>query len=258
MELNLRGKTALVTGASKGIGLAIAHLLAEEGCSLHLVARTEAALQAARQAIQSRHNVGVSLHPLDLAVGSSVDRLAEACGADTDILVNNAGAIPGGALDMIDERKWRDAWDLKVFGYVNMTRAFLARMKARGGGVIVNVVGLAGEKHDYGYVAGSAGNASLIAFTRAVGSRSIDDGVRVVGVNPGATETDRIVTLMRTRAEREFGDPTRWLDYMKKLPLGRAAKPEEIAGLVAFLASERAAYISGVVYTVDGGAGARN
>jgi NAD(P)-dependent dehydrogenase (short-subunit alcohol dehydrogenase family) len=257
MELGLQGKTALVTGASKGIGLAVARLLAEEGCNLHLVSRTEAALQAARQGIVMRHNVAVTVHALDLAQSSSVNRLSASC-PDVDILVNNAGAIPGGTLDAVDEKRWREAWDLKVFGYINMTRAFLAQMAKRGSGVIVNVVGLAGEKFDAGYVAGSAGNASLMAFTRAVGSTSLDKGVRVVAVNPGPVETDRIVTLMKTRAEREFGDASRWLDYMKKLPMGRAAKPEEVANLVAFLASDRSAYTTGVVYTLDGGIGARN
>jgi NAD(P)-dependent dehydrogenase (short-subunit alcohol dehydrogenase family) len=257
MDLGLQGKTALVTGASKGIGLAVARLLAEEGCNLHLVSRTEAALQAARQGIVMRHNVSVTVHALDLAQSASVDRLAGAC-SDIDILVNNAGAIPGGTVDAVDEKRWREAWDLKVFGYINMTRAFLAHMTKRGSGVIVNVVGLAGEKFDAGYVAGSAGNASLMAFTRAVGSTSLDKGVRVVAVNPGPVETDRIVALMKTRAEREFGDASRWLDYMKKLPMGRAAKPEEVANLVAFLASDRSAYTTGVVFTLDGGIGAKN
>jgi len=139
-----------------------------------------------------------------------------------------------------------------------MTRAFLAHMSRRGRGVIVNVVGLAGEKFDAGYVAGSAGNASLMAFTRAVGSTSLDKGVRVVAVNPGPVQTDRIVTLMKTRAQREFGDAGRWEEYLKKLPLGRAAKAEEVASLVAFIASDRSAYTTGVVYTLDGGIGARN
>ena len=257
MDLNLQGKTALVTGASKGIGLAVAKLLAAEGCNLHLVARGKETLEAAREAIRKRHQIAVALHPLDLSQSESVGQLAEAC-RDIDILINNAGAIPGGTLAMIDEARWRAAWDLKVFGYINLTRAFLALMAQRGRGVIVNVIGLAGEKMDAGYVAGSAGNASLIAFTKAVGSTSLDKGVRVVGCNPGPVETDRIVTLMKTRAEREFGDAGRWQEYLKKLPLGRAAKAEEVADLVAFLASDRAGYISGTVTTIDGGLGARS
>ena len=257
MDLNLHGKTALVTGASKGIGLAVAKALAAEGCNLHLAARGKETLEAAREAIRKRHQVAVALHPLDLSRGESVGQLAESC-RDVDILVNNAGAIPGGTIDMIDEARWRAAWDLKVFGYINLTRAFLALMEKRGRGVIVNVVGLAGEKMDAGYVAGSAGNAALIAFTKAVGSTTLDKGVRVLGCNPGPVETDRIVTLMKTRAEREFGDAGRWREYLKKLPLGRAAKVEEVADLVTFLASDRAGYISGTVYNIDGGLGARS
>ena len=257
MDLNLHGKTALVTGASKGIGLAVAKALAAEGCNLHLVARGRETLEAAREAIRKRHQVAVALHPLDLSRSESVGQLAESC-RDVDILINNAGAIPGGTIDMIDEARWRAAWDLKVFGYINLTREFLALMAKRGRGVIVNVVGLAGEKMDAGYVAGSAGNAALIAFTKAVGSTSLDKGVRVLGCNPGPVETDRIVTLMKTRAEREFGDASRWQEYLKKLPLGRAAKAEEVADLVAFLASERAGYISGTVTNIDGGLGARS
>src|SRR5579859_3796323 len=109
MDLNLRGKTALITGASKGIGLAVARLLAEEGCTLHLVARTRETLEAARDEIRSRHQVAVTLHPLDLSRSQSVADLTQAC-RDVDILINNAGAIPGGSLDMVDEARWRAAW----------------------------------------------------------------------------------------------------------------------------------------------------
>ena len=256
MDLNLTGQTALITGGSKGIGRAVAERFAAEGCNLHLVARTAADLDLAKSVIEQAHDVAVTTHALDLATSRSVDHLAEVC-SEVPILVNNAGAIPAGNLAAIDEARWRAAWDLKVFGYINMTRAFLALMAARGHGAIVNVIGLAGEKPDSGYVAGSTGNASLMAFTRAVGGASLEDGVRVVAVNPGAVETDRLVTLMRTRAEDQLGDAERWRELLGRLPLGRAATVQEVADMVVFLASERAAYISGTVITIDGGHAAR-
>jgi NAD(P)-dependent dehydrogenase (short-subunit alcohol dehydrogenase family) len=253
MELNLRGRTALITGASKGIGVASAEALAAEGVNVILVSRTQADLDAARERIAARHNVGVQVDAYDLSDSRNVDRLA-AEHADIDILVNNAGAIPGGDLWQVTEDRWRQAWDLKVFGYINMCRAFYAEMKARGRGVIINVLGMAGEKMDKGYIAGSSGNASLMAFTRALGGSAGDDGLRVVGINPGAIATERLVTLMKGRAQARFGDENRWGELMKPLPMGRAGKPEEIAAMVAFLASDMSAYTSGTIITIDGGA----
>ena len=256
MDLELKGKTALVTGASKGIGLAVAQALAAEGCNLHLTARSAEMLQDNKQAIEAEHGVSVAIHPMDLSQRGNPVALAEAVG-DLDILINNAGAIPGGDLLSVDEDTWREAWDLKVFGYINMTREYLRRMKARGAGVIVNVTGLAGENYDYNYIAGTAGNAGLMAFSRGVGSRSIDFGVRVLAVNPGPVQTDRITALLRTRAKSEFGDEERWQGLTENWPLGRAAMVEECADLVVFAASARASYISGVVLTLDGGLAAR-
>ncbi|HVZ08548.1 short-chain dehydrogenase/reductase [Rhodopila sp.] len=256
MDLQLAGRTALITGASKGIGLASAEALAAEGVNVILVSRTQADLDAARQALLARHNAGVEVHALDLADSRNVDFLAERH-PGIDILVNNAGAIPGGDLWAIDERRWREAWDLKVFGYINMCRAFYAAMKARGRGVIINILGMAGEKVDRGYIAGSSGNASLMAFTRALGGSAGDDGLRVVGINPGAIATERLVTMMQTRAQDRFGDAARWQELMKPLPMGRAGKPEEIGAMVAFLASDLSAYTTGTIITIDGGAAHR-
>jgi 3-oxoacyl-[acyl-carrier protein] reductase len=256
MELGLRGRKALVTGASKGIGRACAEMLAEEGCDVVLVSRTAADLQKARDDIAGRHNVAVRYYALDLSDSRNVDRLAADC-ADTDLLVNNAGAIPGGNIAAIDEARWRVAWDLKVFGYINMTRRFYALMAARRQGVIVNIIGAAGENPDSDYIAGSSGNASLMAFTRAMGGTAPRDGLRVMGVNPGPVMTERLVTLMRTRAQSNFGDPEKWTEYMKPLAFGRAAKPEEIAWMVAFLASDKSAYTTGSIVTIDGGGSSR-
>ncbi len=251
MDLNLRGKLALVTGASKGIGLACARQLAEEGCHLHLASRTKADLERARETIQARHNVSVTIHAIDLRDGDAARSLASAC-SDIDILVNNAGAIPAGDLQAIDEARWRDAWDLKVFGYINLCRAAYPAMKVRGGGVIVNVLGAAGERPTWGYVAGSAGNASLMAFTRALGGSSLVDGVRVVGCNPGLIRTERMETMLRATAQVKLGDPARWQELIPTNP--PVGTPEQCADLVAFLASDRASHISGTIVTIDGGA----
>ena len=257
MDLNLSGKRVLITGASKGIGAAAASVFAEEGCHVRLAARSADALAEAASRLSRAHNVEATAHPADLRNADDIARLAAEV-ADVDILVNNAGDIPGGPLEAIDEATWRHAWDLKVFGYINLCRIYLARMKARGAGVILNVIGAAGERSDVNYVTGAAGNAALMTFTRALGSRSLDHGVRVVGVNPGPVETDRILTLMKTRAVQQFGDEDRYPELMARYPLGRAASPREIADLLAFLASDRSAYTTGVVFTVDGGLSARS
>jgi NAD(P)-dependent dehydrogenase (short-subunit alcohol dehydrogenase family) len=256
MELGLRGKKALITGASKGIGRACAEVLAEEGCDVTLVSRTAADLEKARVEIAGKHNVGVRVFALDLSDGKNIDKVAAEC-ADIDILVNNAGAIPGGNIDAVTEERWRTAWDLKVFGYINMTRRFYAQMRERRRGVIVNVLGAAGQNPDFNYIAGSSGNASLMAFTLAMGGMSPRDNLRVVGINPGPVMTERLITLTKTRAKDTLGDESRWEELMKGHAFGRAAKPEEIAWMVAFVASDKSAYTTGNIITIDGGGSSR-
>ena len=250
MDLNLKGKVALVTGGSRGIGRACAEVLASEGCSLHLAARDEAALSAAKREIESAYGVAVSIHPVDLSRSDEARALAESC-ADIDILVNNAGAIPRGDLWQIDEPRWREAWDLKVFGYINLCQAVYAQMRSRGQGVIINVIGAAGERPRIDYITGGMGNASLMALTRALGARSLKDGIRVVGVNPGLIQTQRLETQLRIVAQTRLNDPERWRELVPKDP--QPGEPEDIGRLVAFLASDCAKYITGTVVTADGG-----
>ena len=252
MDLHLRGKRVLITGASKGIGAAAAEAFAEEGCHLRLAARSGDQLNALADRLRSAHQIAASVHVTDLRKPGDIARLVQDA-ADIDILVNNAGDIPGGSIDKIDEATWRHAWELKVFGYINLTRAIYAHMKTRGHGVIVNDIGAAGEKFDANYICGSAGNAALMAFTRALGGKSLADNIRVVGINPGAVGTDRHVTLLKTRAKNQFGDESRYREFQKGLPLGRPAHAREIGDLMAFLASDRSGYTSGVIFTVDGG-----
>ena len=252
MDLHLRGKRVLITGASKGIGAAAAEAFAEEGCHLRLAARNVAQMTALPEHLRSRHQIDVQVHGVDLRNADELAALARDA-ADIDILVNNAGDIPGGSIDAIDEVKWRHAWELKVFGYINLTRSIYAQMKARGHGVIVNDIGAAGEKFDANYITGSTGNAALMAFTRALGGKSLKDNIRVVGINPGPVGTDRHVTLMKTRAKTQLGDESRYKELQQGLPLNRPAHPREIADLMAFLASDRSGYTSGIIVTVDGG-----
>ncbi len=246
MDMGLKDKRVLVTGASKGIGLAAAKGFAAEGAKPIIVSRTEADLERAVKSIKQETGVDVEWRAVDLSDGDAARKLE-----DIDILVNNAGAIPAGTLDEIEEPRWREAWDLKVFGYINMTRAVYANMRKQGHGVIVNVIGAAGERPKAGYIAGSAGNASLMAFTRAMGGPALRDNIRVVACNPGLTVTDRMETMLRGTANEQYGDPERWRECMPTDP--PPAEAEDVADLVVFLASKRARMITGTVVTLDGG-----
>lgn len=252
MDLKLHGRTALVTGGSKGIGFAIARFLAAEGCALHLVSRNTADLEAARRRLLQDGGADVQVHAMDLAERGAAERLAAAA-PELDILVNNAGSTPRGTLLDVDEDRFRAAFDLKVFGYINLCRAYYGRMKARGRGVIINILGNGGEAPDAGYIAGAACNASLMAFTRALGGQSDRDGIRVVGVNPGPVATERLVGLMKTEAKRRFGDESRWEELGRGFPFGRAATVDEVAATVALLASDLSSYTTGTIVTIDGG-----
>jgi NAD(P)-dependent dehydrogenase (short-subunit alcohol dehydrogenase family) len=253
MDLRLRGKRVLITGASKGIGAAGAEVFAEEGCDVVIAARSGEALEELSRRLRSSHQVNVTPHVVDLRDGKALAKLAEAAGP-IDILVNNAGDIPQGTIETVDEEKWRHAWELKVFGYINLTRHIYQKMKAQGHGVIVNILGAAGERLNSGYIAGSTGNAGLMAFTRTLGGRSLlDDNIRVVGINPGTVETDRMTTRLKENAKQKFGDENRWRELIKNYPRGRAASPREIADMMAFLASDRSGYTTGVIMTIDGG-----
>lgn len=257
MDLRLAGKCALITGGSKGIGRAAAESFAAEGCNLVLVSRTANDLAAAKEQIARKANVRVDTVAADLSDSKYVDQLAKNF-PNVDILVNNAGAIPGGKLLDIDEKAWRKAWDLKVFGYVNMCRAFYRVMKERGSGVIVNVIGNAAQTRDPEYICGVTGNAGLMAFSQSLGSVSPHDGIRVVAINPGPVETERLVGLMKRKALDRTGDADSWRDLLKPLPFGRACSPEEIGSMITFLASDRCGYNSGSVVTIDAGHSARS
>src|SRR5690349_10508409 len=239
MDLRLKGKSVLITGGSKGIGLACGKAFAAEGCRIHLAARNRERLDEAARTLG-----GATVHAVDLRDGAGLRQLARDC-AHVDILVNNAGDIPGGTIETVDEAKWRHAWELKVFGFINLTRELYPRMRERKSGVIVNVIGMAGESHPFEYICGAAGNAGLAAFTKAMGKGSREHGVRVLGVHPPSTRTDRIVALMKTAAKAKWGDESRYEELM-----GSVIEPEQVGDTVCFLASPRAGQLSGVVLNI--------
>jgi NAD(P)-dependent dehydrogenase (short-subunit alcohol dehydrogenase family) len=252
MDLRLRGQTALITGGSRGIGLGVARLLAEEGCRLHLVSRRPENLETARQRISAEFGAEVHCHAVDLSQPQAAVKLAlELRGVD--ILINNAGSIPQGSLVKIDQQALEAAWSLKLFGFLNVAREIYAAMCERRSGVIVNVIGASGERPRADYIAGSMANAALVAMSRALGAESPKFGVRVVGLNPAATETERQRLRWEARAEKELGDCNRWRELTQGYPFGRLATVDEIASAIVFLASGRASYISGTILTVDGG-----
>lgn len=252
MDLQLRGQKVVITGASQGIGEGLAEVFAEEGCNLHLVARSGDKLIRLAERLRDQHGITVVVQEQDIAAKGAAEAIGKAAGR-VDVLVNNAGAIPGGDLWQVDGERWREGWAVKVFGYIDLCREFYAGMKAAGGGVILNNIGNGGENTDFRYIAGSTGNAALMAFSRALGGRSLDDGIRVLGINPGPVATDRIVNIMKKRAREQWDDESRYVELLAAYPLGRAASVREVADLFAFLASPRSAYTSGTIITVDGG-----
>jgi NAD(P)-dependent dehydrogenase (short-subunit alcohol dehydrogenase family) len=252
MELGLRDKVVLVTGASKGIGKACARAFAAEGCRLSIAARSAPDLERVADEITQRFNVEVRVHPGDLTRAEDLAALAEAC-RQVDVLVNNAGAVPTGPIERVTDEDWRRGFDLKVFATVGLTREIYMAMCARRSGVVVNIIGNCGERPDPDIIIATIANTGLMGFTRALGAESPNHGVRVVGVNPGPTETERLVHLMQRKSEDRTGDPGRWRELVAPLPFGRPATPAEVADMVVFAASDRASFVSGAVLTVDGG-----
>ncbi|AJY45468.1 short-chain dehydrogenase/reductase [Martelella endophytica] len=249
MDLKLQGSTVLITGGSKGIGFAAAEAFAREGCRLILTARSADTLAEARERLAG---FDVKVIAADLSEVSERVRLVEEAGP-VDILVNNAGAIPGGDIFNLDIATIEQGFKLKVFGYIHLTQLVLEAMKARQSGTIVNIIGDLGRAPRYDYIAGTTANAGLIAFTEALGARSTDWNVRVFGINPAGTGTERVEKVARGRAKSMYGDEERWREVLANLPFNRLAAPEEVARLIVSLASPALGYMSGNVVDFDGG-----
>ena len=252
MDLQLKGKRVLITGGSKGIGASCGHAFAAEGCDVILVSRSPDLLKQTGDEIRSRHQVSVETHAAELSQGPAREATMKKF-TDIDILVNNAGAIPGGSILDVSMERWIESWQLKMFGYIHMTKLTLEQMKPRGSGIICNIIGMAGPAPRWDYVAGSTANAGLNAFTKAIGSRSVDFGVRVFGINPAATRTDRIMSLSRQRAKTSFGDENRWEETLGDLPFKRLKEPDEVAALAVMCCAPQVEYLSGCMIDMDAG-----
>jgi NAD(P)-dependent dehydrogenase (short-subunit alcohol dehydrogenase family) len=254
MQLGLEGKVAIVTGGSKGIGRATALGLIAEGASVLVCARGKEALEdtirLAREKGEGRI-IGIQADLTDgEAIKEVVSRSLEVFGR-VDILVNNAGsARPGDFLKLPDEA-WLDDWKLKFFGYVRMAREVFPRMQQQKSGVIINIIGTGALKPMGSYMIGGAANAALNHFTKALADEGAKYGVRVVGINPGPILTERLQRFLSTFSP---GTDDAEEAMRRMTPLGRVGAPEEVADLVLFLASDRAAFIHGTNITIDGGA----
>jgi 3-oxoacyl-[acyl-carrier protein] reductase len=257
MELGLKGKTVLVTGGSKGIGRATARAMAAEGARVMICSRSAPALEEAAGAIRRETGQAVEIVAADLsrlegvesAAAAAIQRLGR-----LDVLVNNAGAIKGGDFLAIPDEEWMTGWSLKLLGYIRMARTVLPQMRTQGGGRIVNVVGMAARNPATTYMMGGAANAALINFTKALADLGAPSNVLVTAVSPGPVQTDRWDSLQRQQAAAAGKDLETFVkEQNSNFPLGRIALPEEVADLVCFLASDRAAFLTGIAITVDGG-----
>jgi NAD(P)-dependent dehydrogenase (short-subunit alcohol dehydrogenase family) len=254
MKLDLEGKVALVTGASLGIGHAIAVALLEEGASVVLNARNVTRLHEVVFGLGSKRAVAA---PGDMSLLVDVRKVVAAASeafGQVDILVNNAGSTPAGRIDTLDDAVWEESLQLKLMGYVRCAREVLPAMRQRKWGRILNIIGAAGYQPSPTYLAGGVINASLLNFTKGLALDVAGDNVLVNGINPGTIRTPRWLGMVEQRALLQGRSRDEVMaNTIKATSLGRAGTPEDVAGLVTFLCSERASYITGGLFDVDGG-----
>jgi NAD(P)-dependent dehydrogenase (short-subunit alcohol dehydrogenase family) len=252
MDLNLSGKVAIVTGASRGIGRAIATTLAAEGVKLVLAARSGGDLGS----LVSSLPVDCLIQAVDLCepripqkvVSAAVEKFG--C---IDILVNNAGATKRGDFLVLTDDEWTDGFALKFYGAMRLCRAAWPHLQSSQGSII-NIIGIGGRTGSAEFAIGGTVNAALMNLTKVLADRGIKDGVRVNAVNPGSIGTERLQTRVKNFATEQNIDISEAANGMaKKLGVSRFGEPAEIAHAVAFLASSRAAYIQGAILDVDGG-----
>lgn len=257
MDLGLRGKIALVTAASRGLGRAIAEELAAEGASLVMCARGTEALTEASEAIRTATGVDVLSIPADVSRPQDVSRLvssAIARFARIDILVTNAGGPPSGNFESLGPEKWDDAVRQTLMSAVNLCRETLPGMRQRKWGRIINVTSITVKQPVEGLMLSNSLRAGVTGFARTLANEVAPDGITVNNILPGFTRTQRVEELAKATAEREGISIDDVMNRQRaSIPMGRLGEPREFAALAAFLASDRASYITGTSIQVDGG-----
>lgn len=259
MNNRFKDRVVVITGASKGIGFACAEAFAREGARVALVSRSRANLDAAIAKLpKSAHaTLPVVADLCDADAAASMVAEVEVRLGPIDVLVNSAGAAKRHAPEDLSAEAWRDAMDAKFFSYIHPTDLVVKRMAARGRGVIVNIVGMGGKVANPIHLPGGAANAALMLATTGLAAAYGPTGVRVNAINPGGTLTGRVKEGLAVEAKMTGRPEHELLDQQQaKIPLRRLGKPEEIAQVALFLASDEASYVTGAIVPMDGGAGA--
>ncbi|MGE0097990.1 MAG: SDR family NAD(P)-dependent oxidoreductase [Hydrogenophaga sp.] len=256
MDLRLTGQHVLVTGGSRGIGLACALEFLREGARVSIAGRNPEHLKSAQAQLQKDTGANVAIHSADLSDAQAALALVDAAereGGPIDILVNSAGAARLTPFAELSPAAWQAAMQAKFFSYINVTDPLIKRMGARGHGAVVNVVGMGGKVATIHHLAGGSANAALMLSTAGLAAAYAPSGVRVNAVNPALTLTERATAAISADArQRNVPEEEALRQAQSRAPLGRLATPQDIADVVVFLASPRAAYVTGVVMSMDG------
>lgn len=253
MDLGLRDKKVLITGGSKGIGFACAKAFIAEGARVALVSRSKENLDSARRKLDDCYIVAADLTDA-AAAAAMVERMEKEFGA-LDVLVCSAGAAKRTDAPDLTPAAWRAGMDAKYFSYINVIDPLIKKMAARGRGAVINIIGGGGKVASPTHLAGGAANAALLLATAGLAYAYAGKGVRVVGVSPGVTKTERVAEGLKAEAKRaNVSEEQAYKQMVARLPMGRPAEPEEIADIVVFAASERGRYLTGANISTDGAA----
>ena len=253
MDLGLKDRKVLITGGSKGIGLACAKAFIAEGAKVALVSRSQQNLDQAKKSVGNAYTIAADL--IDAAAAAAmVERVEKEFGA-IDILVNSAGAAKRTDADDLTPAAWRAGMDAKYFSYINVIDPLIKRMGKRGNGVVINIIGSGGKVASPTHLSGGAANAALMLATAGLAYAYASKNVRVVGLNPGVTKTERVAEGLKAEAKRaNVSEDQAYKQMVARLPMGRPAEPEEIADIAVFAASERGRYLNGANISTDGAA----